>query len=284
MKFLIGLLLFLFSSCITKETSSFDIQEISPWCILGFDSLERTPEQRIDMLMQMGFKKYGYNRGKGNFDQMKKEFKLAQENDMQITSIFLWLNAKRDSIGKLSPSNQKLLDNLKELEQKPVIWVSFSDNFFKKLNDRESKSYAIKMLHFIKTKANEVGCELAIYNHHGWFGNPYHQVQIIKESNIDGLRMVYNFHHAHEYVDEFPEIAKKIKPYLSFVNLNGVKKEGPQILPIGDGDYEYQMIKTLQEQGYNGPWGILGHIKTEDVQIVLKRNLEGLKPLKKKHD
>ena len=94
--------------------------------------------------------------------------------------------------------------------------------------------------------------------------------------------MVYNFHHAHEYVDEFPEIAKKMKPYLSYVNLNGVKKEGPKILPIGEGDYEYEMIKSLLDEGYKGPWGILGHIKTEDVQKVLTRNMEGLKLINSK--
>jgi hypothetical protein len=36
------------------------------------------------------------------------------------------------------------------------------------------------------------------------------------------------------------------------------------------------MIKQLLDQGFNGPWGILGHIKTEDVQKVLERNIDGL--------
>ena len=133
------------------------------------------------------------------------------------------------------------------------------------------------MIEFIKKKAEETGCKLAIYNHRGWFGNPHNQLEILKKLNDESLTMVYNFHHAHEYVAEFPEIVKKIRPYLSYVNLNGVKKEGPEILPIGEGDYEYEMIKNLIDEGYNGPWGILGHIKTEDVQKVLTRNMEGLK-------
>jgi len=228
------------------------------------------------MLQEMGFTKYGYNRGKGEFGEMKEEFKLAKENNIEIVSIFLWLNAKRDSIGKLSPANQELLDNLKQVEQKPTIWVSFSNNYFEERTEEESVKLSIEMIKFVKKKADELGCKLALYNHHGWFGNPYNQVEILEKMQLDEISMVYNFHHAHEYVDEFPEIVKKIKPYLSFVNLNGVQKDGPQILPIGKGDHEIDMVEILIKEGFDGPWGILGHIKTDDVQAVLTRNVEGL--------
>ena len=269
------LLIYLFS-CVSKVEYKLDIEELSPWCIIGFDSLDRSPYQRINMLKEMGFKKYGYNKGKGDFSLMKEEFKLAKENDIEITSIFLWLNAKRDSIGKFSAINEELLGNLEELEYKPTIWVSFSNNFFEDLNQEESIELSVKMIQFVKLKADQLGCKLALYNHHGWFGNPNNQVKILEKLNQESITLVYNFHHAQEYVDEFPEIAKKIKPYLSFVNLNGVKKDGPQILTIGEGDYEVEMIKHLMNEGYNGPWGILGHIKTEDVQKVLKRNVDGV--------
>ena len=199
-----------------------------------------------------------------------------QENDIEITSIFLWLNSKRDSIGKLSSSNQELLHNLKEVEYKPAIWVSFSNNYFEDLNQEQAIELSIEMIKFVKVKADELGCKLSLYNHRGWFGNPYNQLEILKRLDDESINMVYNFHHAHEYVDKFPEIVKKMKPYLSYVNLSGVKKEGPEILPIAKGDYEYEMIKNLIDEGYNGPWGILGHVKTEDVQKVLNRNIEGL--------
>ncbi|WP_299184993.1 TIM barrel protein [uncultured Aquimarina sp.] len=182
----------------------------------------------------------------------------------------------------MSSSNQELLRNLKEVEYKPTIWVSFSDNFFEGKNQEQSLQLSIEMIKYIKAKADEVGCKMALYNHRGWFGNPHHQIEILKQLNEKSLTMVYNFHHAQEYVDEFPEIVKKMKPYLSYVNLSGVKKEGPEILPIGKGDYEYEMIKSLLDEGYNGPWGILGHIKTEDVQKVLTRNMEGLKLINSK--
>ncbi|PKO98138.1 MAG: hypothetical protein CVU13_11490 [Bacteroidetes bacterium HGW-Bacteroidetes-8] len=278
---LVLVLVFLFS-CSSNVEYSIDVKEVSPWCILEFDSLDRTPKERIAMLKEMGFTKYGFDKVKGDLSTMKEEFKLARENDIEISSVFLWLNSKRDSIGKLSPSNQEILNNLKEIEEKPVIWVSFSNNFFEDKSQEQSLKLSIEMIKFIKLKADEVGCKLALYNHGGWFGNPHNQLEILRELKEESLTMVYNFHHAHKYVDEFPEIVKKMKPYLSYVNLNGMKKEGPEILPIGKGDYEYGMIKNLLDEGYIGPWGILGHIKTEDVQKVLTRNLEGLKLINSK--
>ena len=269
------LVLFQFS-CNSNEAYRIEVTEVSPWCILGFDALDRTPKERIAMLNEMGFSKYGFNKGKGDLTTMIEEFKLAREHDIEITSIFLWLNSKRDSIGTLSPSNQELLGNLKKVGQKPRRWVSVSNNFFEGKTHQESLEVAVEMIRFIKGQADEVGSELALYNHRGWVGNPHHQIEILNQLKDKSLTMVFNFHHAHEYVDEFPEIVKKMTPYLSYVNVSGVKKEGPEILSIGDGDHEYEMIENLLDEGYNGPWGVLGHIKTEDVQKVLTRNIKGL--------
>ena len=268
------------SSCAEQNNDSlFKVEEVAPWCILGFDILDRTPTQRIEMLKELGFTKYGYNRGKGTFDEMKEEFALAKQNNIEITSVFLWLNAKRDSLNKLSPANQTLLNNLREVEHKPTIWVSFSGNYFEHIGQDQSVELAIKMITYVKSLADELSCKLALYNHHGWFGNPFNQLEILEKLGDKSLTMVYNFHHAQEYIDRFPEIAEKITPHLSYVNLNGVKKEGPQIIAVGEGDAELDMIRELIGQGYKGPWGILGHIKTEDVKKVLEKNISGLKLL-----
>ena len=63
------------------------------------------------------------------------------------------------------------------------------------------------------------------------------------------------------------------------VNLNGMRKGGPKILPIGQGDHEREMIQILLNKGYNGPWGILGHVEDADVKYVLDQNIDGLNNL-----
>ncbi|WP_075591187.1 sugar phosphate isomerase/epimerase family protein [Labilibacter marinus] len=282
----VGILIFLFSlsySCSNQRKSNGNKQEVMPWCIVTFDSLQRSPAARIDMLKEMGFTNYGYE-GQGKYlDDMLEEFQLAHENSIEISSVFLWLNAKRDSMGKLSPSNKRMFDILSQVEQKPCIWLSFSNNYFKGLSQEQSLNLAVEFIQFIKTKAAKIGCKVALYNHHGWFGNPYNQLEIIEKLANDSLKMVYNFHHAHSYIDEFPEIVKKIKPHLSHVNINGMKNDGHEILTVGEGDDEYDMMKVLLEEGYTGSWGILGHMEHEDVQKVLERNIVGFNKLKSKY-
>ena len=282
--FALSVLIVYLQSCESSQKELININEVSAWCIIGFDSLDRSPSQRIALLNEMGLKKYGYNRGKGEYGQLKEEFRLAKDNDIEVTSVFVWLNAKNDSVGHLSDSNEELLSHLKDVEQKPAIWVSFNNNFFENLDDKEATKVAVEMIEYVNSRAEDLGCNVALYNHTGWFGNPQNQVEIIKEMDHDNISIVYNFHHAHNDAEKYRKNFELLMPYLSFVNLNGVKKDGPKILDIGKGDFEYDMIKYLKEKGYGGPWGILGHVKTEDVKVVLERNIKGLKLLNARYN
>ncbi|KAB1066757.1 TIM barrel protein, partial [Tamlana haliotis] len=266
--FKISFLLFILplSFSYAQAKKQITIEDIIPWCVVSFDALERQPQERISMLKDMGFSKYGYNWREEHLDYIQEEFALAKENNMAIESIFLWLNAKRDSIGKLSPLNKALLTKLEGVENKPDIWLSFSPNYFKDLSQEDAINRAINYITFIKEKADALGVDLALYNHSGWFANTDNQIEIIKRLPDFNLKIVYNFHHAQEDLNDYTRVFKNIKPYLTCVNLNGIRKDGPKILTIGEGDYEYPMIKTLFELGYEGPWGVLGHIKTEDVE------------------
>jgi hypothetical protein len=66
-------------------------------------------------------------------------------------------------------------------------------------------------------------------------------------------------------------------PYLKAININGMSVNGPQILPVGQGESEMEMLKAIKSSGYNGPIGILGHIAEKDVKKVLEGNINGLK-------
>ena len=272
-----------FSCNNNKVKYHIDVSELRPWCILEFDSLDRTPIQRIEMLKKLGFNSYSYNWRERHLEETIDEFKLANSNGIDITSTLVWLNAKRDSLGKLSPRNKKMFDNLGIVDKKPTIWLSFSDNFFKDKTQKESVEIATEMIRFVKLKVDSIGSELALYNHNGWFGNPYNQLEILNELKDDEISIVYNFHHAQNFISDYSDIIQKLMPYLSQVNINGMDKEKTKILDVGKGDFEFDMIKELIDNGFEGPWGILGHVKTDDVEAVLKRNLEGVKKFNELH-
>ena len=68
-------------------------------------------------------------------------------------------------------------------------------------------------------------------------------------------------------------------PYLVAINLNGMDLNKGQILSIGHGKSEKEMIQMIRESGFNCRIGIIGHRAEEDVELVLQENILGLKGL-----
>ncbi len=262
-----------------KESNSIKIEETFPWCIVAYDSLERNPGERIKMIKELGFTKYAYDWRDIHLTDSKNELILAQDNGIEILSVWIWLNPKRDSVNNLSPANEKMFNIVKELNLKTTFWVGLSESYFKDMSQDESLELSTDLIRFTAEKAESIGCKIALYNHKGWFGNPLNQIEIIKALPEHDLSLIYNFHHGHDNIDNFSDIASKIQPYLSAVNLNGMEKDGKKILPIGEGAYEKDMFNTLKEVGFKGPWGILGHVGEKDVEEVLQKNLDGLEKI-----
>jgi hypothetical protein len=131
----------------------------------------------------------------------------------------------------------------------------------------------------IKERADPLGLNVALYNHGDWFGEPENQIKILQASGFTDVGLVYNFHHAHHQLDDFPRLLEVMMPYLWTINLNGMRQEGPKILDIGLGNREADMMRMVAESGFKGTIGILGHVENEDVNETLTRNLNGLRNL-----
>ncbi len=273
------LLVVYLSGCSEEKSHRFDAENVIAWCIVPFDAKERTPQQRIDMLKELGISRYAYDWREKHIPEMAEEFELAASNGIEVSAVWLWIDARNDTVGALSASNEKLFDAIRETGIQTDIWMSFNSNYFDSLTQAQALERGIEMVDFLSQKAEGLGCRLALYNHGDWFGNPMNQVQIIQALPKRKLGIIYNFHHLHEDLGAYEQAVTDILPYLWTVNLNGMREEGPKILTIGEGDEERDMIKLLIDKGYEGPWGVLGHIETEDVRVVLERNLKGLRSL-----
>lgn len=260
-----------------KEEYLININNIYAWCIVPYDSLERSPEERIEMLKRLGIKKYAYDWRKEHLTTMATELSLAEKNGIDVIAVWLWIDGNSDSINGLNGSNEKVFDIVEEVGYKGQIWVGINANFFENLSDSAAVEKGAEMIAFLSKKANALDCKIALYNHGDWFGEPKNQIKIIDALPNEDLGIVYNFHHAHNQIEAFPEMVSMMMPYLWAVNLNGLRKEGPKILTIGEGDYEKDMIDVLLKNGYKGDFGILGHVEDADVETILKANLNGLK-------
>ncbi len=258
-----------------------DKNELYAWCIVPYDAVERSPEERISMLKALGFQRYAYDWRADDLDDMAGELTLAAENGIEVVAVWLWIDKDWDRPGKLNDANRKIFSVIREVNLKTQLWVGFHPNYFEDLTDSQAVAAGAEMIGYLASRADELGCKVALYNHGDWFGEPANQVKIIQALPERDIGIVYNFHHAHHQLDYYPQIVESMLPYLWSVNLNGMRKRGPKILPIGKGDEEERMLSLLFEQGFTGPFGILGHVEDRDVEDVLRLNLTGLEALSK---
>jgi sugar phosphate isomerase/epimerase len=247
------------------------------WCVVPFDSAERTPEERAKMLEDLGFKHFAYDWRLKHLPTFRAEINALKSHGINLTSVWLWIDT--DSSEIFDPANEELLEIIKQNNVKTEFWLGFGNKHFEGLSDEAKLEKAVASVSYIRDRAKELGCSINLYNHGDWFGEPENQVRIIEKMGAKDVGIVYNFHHAHSQVKEFPRLLQKMLPYLQTVNLNGMKVEGPKIMTIGEGDEELGMLKTLKESGYDGYLGVICHIETEDAKVVLERNINGLKSL-----
>jgi hypothetical protein len=273
------LLFFLFPALPFAQNMNMD--NCFAWCIVPFDNQNRTPEQRVEMLKRLGFQSYAYDWRAEHLPEMAKEIILARVNGIEMNAVWMWLD-HNDAVGNLSENNRKVLQALKETGLKTQIWVSFPENEFDDLTEPDRLKKAVEMVGYVSKQARELGCKVGLYNHGGWFGRPENLVKIINAMPEHEVGIIFNLHHAHDMIDEFPELVKVMMLHLWAVNLNGMNRGGPKILPVGSGEEEAGMLAALKAAGFSGPFGILGHVDEADVEVILKANLEGLKKLKSK--
>jgi sugar phosphate isomerase/epimerase len=171
------------------------------------------------------------------------------------------------------------VDAINEARLPVEFWVGFNESFFEGLDHPARVAKGADMVAHLRDVARESGSTVALYNHGGWFGEPDHQIEIIRAVGDSSVGMVYNFHHAHDQLAAFADFLPRMLPHLRAVNLNGMRPEGPKILPVGSGTHERDMLRQLVDSGYTGPIGILGHVEDADAEAVLRSNLEGLRSL-----
>jgi sugar phosphate isomerase/epimerase len=262
-----------------RQSSLFARDNLLAWCIVPFDNRERTPAERIAMLKRLGFTQYVWDWRQKHLKDLPEEIRLSRESGVRLRGIWLWIDGDVDKVGQLGEGNRAVIAAVNAARLPVEYWVGFNSNFLEGLDDAARVRRAAEMMAHLRDQAALSGSTVALYNHGDWIGEPDNQIKIIEAVGGSSVGMVFNFHHAHDMIAAFPQLLPRMLPHLKAVNLNGLKPEGPKILPIGQGTHEREMIRLLRESGYAGPIGILGHVEDADVEDVLRRNLEGLQSL-----
>lgn len=248
-------------------------ENLVAWCIVPFDSENRNPNQRAEMLERLGLKRVAYDWREQHVKEFEEEILAYKERDIEFFAFWRGHDAA--------------FELFKKHDIKPQIWRTVPTP---RAKSSERVAKVVEELLPLAKKTEEAGLELGLYNHGGWGGLPENLVatcEALREKGFENVGIVYNFHHAHPRIAEFEEDLRLMLPYLLCVNLNGmldpanhdVAKNSNKICPIGSGDHEARMILEMINLGYDGPVGILGHVQVRDVEQVLKENLEGLQTI-----
>lgn len=250
------------------------MSDLLAWCIVPFDGKKRTPEERVAMLERLGFTRYAYDWRAEHLADTARELKLATSRGIRVEAVWVWI--EKDEPGRLGEANERVLAAVKEAGISTQLWLGFAASFFEGLTDEQRVARGAAMVGYLADRAAETGSRVALYNHLDWFGEPLNQVRIIRALPRRDVGIVYNFHHGHEHIARFADVVETIRPYLRAVNLDGMRPEGPKILPFGTGTHERAMLQAVLDSGFAGPFGVLSHVDGADAEQVLKRNLEGL--------
>lgn len=251
--------------------SLFARDNLVAWCIVPFDAKKRGPIERVAMLKGLGFRHYAYDWRDEHLPTFDTEVAELQKQGIELSAV--WFPA-------LDASGRKLLEVLKARGVKTQLWVTGGGEPAKTADEQHARVLAeAARIRPIAKAAAAQGSSVALYNHGGWFGEPENQLAILDELQLDNVGIVYNLHHGHEHLERFASLLEKMKPHLVALNLNGMvadgERSGRKILPLGAGNLDLELLRTIVQSGYRGPIGILGHT-ADDAEERLRDNLDGL--------
>ena len=251
-----------------ESASVFARDNLVAWCIVPFDAKQRGPKERAEMLARLGIKKVAYDWRDHHVAEWDEELKQYKAHGIELVAFW-------------APSRlPEILPLLKRHGVKAQLWMMPGE--YPGGSQQRKVDMAAEVLLDAAQAAKEQGCTIALYNHGGWAGQPENQIAIIealRARGADNVGMVYNLHHGHEHLPRFPELMKLMKPHLMCLTINGMKAGGPKILPVGQGDDDLSLLKTIRDSGYDGPIAILNHREEMDAEEGLRQNIDGLKML-----
>jgi putative heme-binding domain-containing protein len=247
-------------------------ENLVAWCIVPFDDRDRTPEERARSLDRLRIGRLAYDYRANHIPLFDAELEALKRHGIELTA--WWFP------GALNDEARLILATLKRHGVRTQLWVSGGGAATKTPEEFAARVKAeAERIRPIALAAKDQGCRVSLYNHGGWFGEPEHQVAIIKELGLDNVGIVYNLHHGHAHLDRFSQLLTLMKPHLDCLNLNGMLTDGEakgfKILPIGEGDRDLDWLAAIRESGYSGPIGILNHTQ-ENAEARLADNLDGL--------
>jgi hypothetical protein len=245
----------------------FSRDNLVAWCIVPFDSKNRTPAERAEMVHRLGLRRVAYDWREQHVPTFEQEILEYQRHGIEYFAF--WGN------------HESAFQLFEKHGLHPQVWQT-APSPGGETQEAKIAAAAEKLLPLVE-RTRQLGGQFGLYNHGGWGGEPENLVAVCRQlrdrHDAAHVGIVYNLHHGHAHIDDFAESLALMQPYLLCLNLNGMTPRGDEvgkkILPLGSGDADLKLLTILRDSGYAGPIGIIGHTQ-DDVEQRLQDNLDGL--------
>ena len=230
------------------------------------------------MLQRLGFKHFAYDWRAKDIPTFDAEIEALGKRGIELLAWWFPTNPE-------DPTSKIILEAFRRHRVHPQLWVMGSGRPARTIAEQQQRvEEESERIAKIATLAAPYGCQVHLYNHDGWFGQPDNEVAVIQElrrKGVAGVGMIYNFSHGHDDIGDFPAIWKRIQPYVIIVNITGMVMNGKdRIIPPSQGDRELGMMRVIEKSGWHGPIGLIAE-QGGDAEITLSNNLNGLEWLRK---
>ncbi len=270
-------------------------ENLVAWCVVPYDSRRRGPRARAELLAELGLRRLAWDWRPEHVGQLEAELDALDELGIELTG--LWVPAvvpgpassdDDGGLGRIDPDVRVLLDVLSARGLTTQLWTCAEFGApgpvapLSADQQRARVERTAAHLGPLAERARLDGHTLALYNHLGWFGEPANQIavlQVLADRGLDRTGLVYQQHHGHAHVSEFPALLASMRGPLVALGINGMLPGAHwgdgKVHPYGHGPRDVELARVIATSGWRGPVSILGHTM-DDVEHRLRDNLEGL--------
>jgi len=258
------------------------IDTLAAWCVVPYDDRERTPRERADVLAALGIDALAWDWRDEHVEQFGEQLDALAERSLALAAIWAPTAPTHGGDGMVSPALERQVREASGRNLRPQLWACAEFGAPGPApTDGDPRAYAT-LLEPVARLADEVGMQLALYNHLGWLGEPDNQLRVLEELARRGYKntgIVYMQHHGHAHVDDFPAMWGRVQHRVVALGLNGTRDGAHwgngKVLPYGHGPRDLELARIIEASGWHGLTTVLGHTM-DDIEARLSDDLEGL--------
>ena len=276
------------SSCFTTIPKELDNTFYCQNTMGSFENKPETPKQKAELMKTIGFdglEGSGYK----DFFELKK---ALDKEGIGMPVNYVGLHFKAD--GKLEGNSfNEIKEMIRSSDKGMIIYFYIMNKSF--LEDKESgDKIVVPVLRELADYSAPFDVKLCVYPHINLYCETVaHSVKLAELVDRENYGAVMNLCHLLkvEGTEGLDDKIKTFTPWLFAVNINGADDGDTKnhawerlIQPLGQGSFDtYGFVKTLKDNGYDGPVGVQCYGLKGDVVQTLTQTMETWEGYKKRY-